>query len=44
MFTHAERGKASGMYGAILGFASALGLVLGSVLTDANLFGADEYG
>jgi hypothetical protein len=28
-----------GMYGAILGFASVLGLVLGGVLTDANLFG-----
>jgi len=39
IFTHAERGKAFGMYGAILGFASALGLVLGGVLTDANLFG-----
>ncbi len=39
VFSHAERGKAFGMYGAILGFASALGLVLGGVLTDANLFG-----
>jgi EmrB/QacA subfamily drug resistance transporter len=39
IFSHAERGKAFGMYGAILGFASALGLVLGGVLTDANLFG-----
>jgi EmrB/QacA subfamily drug resistance transporter len=39
IFSHAERGKAFGMYGAILGFASALGLVLGGVLTEANLFG-----
>jgi EmrB/QacA subfamily drug resistance transporter len=34
-----ERGKAFAMYGAMLGFASALGLLLGGVLTDANLFG-----
>ncbi len=34
-----ERGQAFGMYGAMLGFASAIGLVLGGVLTDANLFG-----
>lgn len=34
-----ERGKAFGMYGAILGFASAIGLVLGGALTDADLFG-----
>lgn len=27
------------MYGAMLGFASAIGLLLGGVLTDANLFG-----
>jgi len=39
IFSGEERGKAFGMYGAILGFASALGLVLGGVLTDADLFG-----
>lgn len=39
VFSGEERGKAFGMYGAILGFASAVGLVLGGVLTDANLFG-----
>jgi len=39
VFTGAERGKAFGLYGAMLGFASAVGLLLGGVLTDANLFG-----
>jgi EmrB/QacA subfamily drug resistance transporter len=39
IFSGEERGKAFGMYGAILGFASALGLVLGGVLTDADIFG-----
>jgi EmrB/QacA subfamily drug resistance transporter len=39
IFAGEERGKAFGMYGAILGFASALGLILGGVLTDADLFG-----
>jgi EmrB/QacA subfamily drug resistance transporter len=39
MFAGEERGKAFGMYGAILGFASAFGLVLGGLLTDADLFG-----
>jgi len=39
MFTGDERGKAFGMYGAILGFASAIGLVLGGLLTQADLFG-----
>jgi EmrB/QacA subfamily drug resistance transporter len=39
MFSGEERGKAFGMYGAILGFASAIGLVLGGALTDADLFG-----
>lgn len=34
-----ERGQAFAVYGAMLGLASALGLVLGGVLTDANLFG-----
>jgi EmrB/QacA subfamily drug resistance transporter len=34
-----ERGQAFAVYGAMLGFASAIGLVLGGVLTDANLFG-----
>ena len=39
IFGREERGKAFGIYGAMLGFASAVGLVLGGVLTDANLFG-----
>jgi EmrB/QacA subfamily drug resistance transporter len=40
MFTSTkERGQAFAVYGAMLGFASAVGLVLGGVLTDANLFG-----
>ncbi|HEX3279358.1 MAG TPA: MFS transporter [Thermoleophilaceae bacterium] len=39
IFPSEERGKAFGLYGAILGFASAIGLVLGGVLTDADLFG-----
>ncbi len=39
MFAGRERGMAFGVYGAILGFASAIGLVLGGVLTQANLFG-----
>jgi len=39
IFDGEERGKAFGVYGAILGFASAFGLVLGGVLTDADLFG-----
>ena len=39
IFAAGERGKAFGIYGAMLGFASAVGLVLGGVLTDANLFG-----
>lgn len=39
MFEADERGKAFGLYGAILGFASAIGLVLGGALTDADLFG-----
>jgi EmrB/QacA subfamily drug resistance transporter len=34
-----ERGQAFAVYGAMLGLASALGLVLGGLLTDANLFG-----
>jgi EmrB/QacA subfamily drug resistance transporter len=34
-----ERGKAFAVYGAMLGFASAIGLLAGGVLTDANLFG-----
>jgi EmrB/QacA subfamily drug resistance transporter len=40
MFAREERGQAFGLYGAILGFASALGLVLGGLLTDADLFGS----
>jgi EmrB/QacA subfamily drug resistance transporter len=39
MFASAERAKAFGIYGAVLGFASAVGLLLGGVLTEANLFG-----
>ena len=39
IFAAGERGKAFGIYGAMLGFASAVGLVLGGVLTEANLFG-----
>ncbi len=39
IFSGEERGKAFGMYGAILGVASALGLVLGGVLTSADIFG-----
>jgi len=39
VFSGSERGKAFGVYGAMLGFASAVGLLLGGVLTDANLFG-----
>src|SRR5215471_4648051 len=39
IFSGRERGKAVALYGAIAGLASAIGLVLGGVLTDANLFG-----
>src|SRR5689334_8743811 len=39
IFGRAERGKAFGIYGAMLGFASAIGLVLGGLLTGANVFG-----
>jgi MFS family permease len=39
IFDQEERGKAFGMYGAIIGFASAIGLILGGVLTDADIFG-----
>ena len=39
IFAREERGKAFGIYGAMLGFASAIGLVLGGVLTEANVFG-----
>jgi len=39
IFSDKERGHAFGLYGAILGFASAIGLVLGGVLTEADLFG-----
>jgi len=39
IFGARERGKAFGIYGAMLGLASAAGLVLGGLLTDANLFG-----
>ena len=39
IFSGEERGKAFGIYGVMLGVASAVGLLLGGVLTDANLFG-----
>jgi MFS family permease len=39
IFARRERGKAFALYGAMAGVASAIGLVLGGVLTDANLFG-----
>ena len=39
IFGRDERGKAFGVYGAMLGFASAVGLVAGGVLTEANVFG-----
>lgn len=39
LFQGKERGAAFGLYGAVAGFASAIGLLLGGVLTDADLFG-----
>ncbi|MFF0436561.1 MFS transporter [Streptomyces sp. NPDC004327] len=39
LFQGRERGKVFGVYGAVAGFASAVGLLLGGVLTDADLFG-----
>jgi EmrB/QacA subfamily drug resistance transporter len=39
IFSGQERGRAFALYGAMAGLASAIGLVLGGVLTDANLFG-----
>jgi EmrB/QacA subfamily drug resistance transporter len=39
MFAGKERGAAFGVYGATLGFASAVGLIAGGVLTQADLFG-----
>jgi EmrB/QacA subfamily drug resistance transporter len=39
LFQGRERGAAFGMYGAVAGFASAVGLLLGGALTDADLFG-----
>ena len=39
IFSGNERGQAFGIYGASLGFASAVGLLLGGVLTEADLFG-----
>jgi MFS family permease len=39
IFDSEERGKVFGIYGAVLGFASAIGLVLGGVLTDADVLG-----
>src|SRR5215510_2552451 len=39
VFSAKERGQAFGLYGAVLGFASAIGLILGGILTSADLFG-----
>jgi len=39
IFAPRERGQAFGLYGAMLGFASAIGLLVGGVLTEADLFG-----
>ncbi|MFD5591273.1 MFS transporter [Streptomyces griseorubiginosus] len=39
MFHGKERGAAFGMYGAVAGFASAIGLLAGGLLTNADLFG-----
>jgi EmrB/QacA subfamily drug resistance transporter len=39
IFSGQERGRAFALYGALAGVASAIGLVLGGVLTEANLFG-----
>ncbi|KOY57230.1 MFS transporter [Streptomyces sp. XY332] len=39
LFQGKERGAVFGMYGAVAGFASAVGLLLGGLLTDADLFG-----
>jgi MFS family permease len=39
IFSGRERGQAFGLYGALLGFASAIGLLLGGALTEANVFG-----
>jgi EmrB/QacA subfamily drug resistance transporter len=39
IFEGKERGAAFGLYGAMGGLASALGLILGGVLTDADIFG-----
>lgn len=39
MFGGRERGAAFGMYGAVAGFAVAIGLLAGGLLTDADLFG-----
>src|SRR6201992_2562640 len=38
MFAGRERGQAFGIYGAVLGLASAVGLILGGGLTSADLF------
>ncbi|WP_329549979.1 MFS transporter [Streptomyces sp. NBC_01356] len=39
MFDDGERGKAFALYGAISGLGTAVGVLLGGVLTDWNLFG-----
>lgn len=39
IFDTKERGTAIGIYGALMGFSSAIGVLLGGVLTDADLFG-----
>ena len=39
IFSGPERGRAFGLYGAVLGFAAAVGLLLGGLLTSADVFG-----
>ncbi|WP_406182059.1 MFS transporter [Streptomyces sp. NBC_01006] len=39
LFQGKERGAVFGVYGAVGGFAAAVGLLLGGLLTDADLFG-----
>jgi MFS family permease len=43
IFSGAEQGKAFSLYGGMLGVASAAGLLLGGVLTDADLSGWSWY-
>jgi EmrB/QacA subfamily drug resistance transporter len=39
IFSGKERASAFGLYGAVAGLAAALGVILGGVLTQANIFG-----